>query len=84
MYRLVMANKYKKGEKFKSFELYKWAETKKELENNLNKTTKLFLGLLKTKKILRGKLNYGIMEVVYDKKLLDKTKIKDRIFLESD
>lgn len=79
-----MANKYRKGKQFKTFEIYKWVETKKELENNLNKTTKLFLELLKQKKILRGKLNYGIMEVVYDKKLLNTTKIKNRIFLEGD
>ena len=75
-----MANKYRKGNKFKSFELYTWAKTKKELMSKLPEIKKLFLKLLEDKKITLDKFNYGITKVEDNEKLLNTTKLKTQTF----
>lgn len=82
MYRIIIGNKYRQGNKFKSFEMYKWYKKRKEID--LNKIKCEFLNLLQTKKIKQEKLNYGIMKVDGDKNLLYTTKIKSQTFLKGD
>lgn len=84
MYRVILANKYKEGKKFKVFELYHWAETKKELDNKKKELKKLFFLEMRNKKIPFDKLNFGIIEIIEDKNFLNTTKIKSKTFLIGD
>lgn len=82
MFRLLVANKYKVKNQYKSYEVFTWAKTKKELKEKLETMKKDFFKQLKKEKIEIGKINYGIMEVEYNKELLGKTIIKNKVFFE--